>query len=121
MAQTSTSSLWMTSFTVNHRSTGRRRLPIHSSRRRINQAKALASAVGIIKFGVLLLREGSNRRESIENVFKRELGVFGTGFAAGDHPLCFLKCCSVYQYDVLLFGGGSKKSRIIRTDILVRT
>ena len=58
------------------------------------------------------MREGSNRRESIENVFERELGVFGTGFAAGDHPLRLLKSRGINEKTSCRFGVESKKSRV---------
>ena len=46
------------------------------------------------------------RRESLlHTVFERNLGIFVTGFAAGDQPLRFLERRGINEHTILLFGS----------------
>jgi len=47
-------------------------------------------------------------REAIEDVIESDLGIFATGFTAGDHALRLLKSDRVNENDVLLFGCGDR-------------
>jgi hypothetical protein len=50
-------------------------------------------------------------RQPIENVIKRNFGIFATGFTAGDYALSSLKSCTVDENDVSIVQVWDRRTR----------
>jgi hypothetical protein len=68
------------------------------------------------------VRLGSGNRQEIQNDLERQLHIFTTGFAAGDHALRLLKNRSINENNLLIpiFPIARKVKAIQRVSVFVQ-